>query len=332
MKKFTYQRATGARAAIQAYTTATVPAMYLGGGTNLTDLMRLGVAQPELLIDVSGLQDDQIKGRRGGGLRIGAAVRNSDAAAHPLIRRQYPVLSQALLDGASGQLRNMATVGGNLLQRTRCGYFQDVTKPCNKRELGSGCPAITGDNRYLAILGHSDLCVATHPSDMAVALAALDAVVTVEGPAGPRTIPIPGLHRLPGADPTRDTVLQPGELIVAVDLPALPGAARSAYRKVRRRASYSFAVVSVAAVLRLDRTKKRLIRDCRIALGGVAAAPWRATRAEAALRGVPATEANFAAAAAAELAAAQPLGGNGYKVPLARDVLVRTLTELAEAA
>jgi len=330
MKQFSYLRATGARAAVQAYAAATVPAMYLGGGTNLTDLMRLGVAEPELLIDVSGLPDDQIMERRGGGLRIGAAVRNNDAAAHPLIRGHYPVLSQALLDGASGQLRNMATIGGNLLQRTRCAYFQDVTKPCNKRELGSGCPAITGDNRYLAILGHSDLCVATHPSDMAVALAVLNAVVTVEGPSGQRTIPIPGLHRLPGADPTRDTVLQPGELIVAVNLPPLPDAARSVYRKVRRRASFSFAVVSVAAVLKLDGNSQ--IRDCRVALGGVAAAPWRATQAELALRGVSATEANFAAAAEAELAAARPLGENGYKVPLARDVLVRTLTDLAEAA
>jgi len=332
MKQFAYQRATGTRAAVEAFAAATVPVMYLGGGTNLADLMRLGVAEPELLIDVSGLPDDQVAARPGGGVRIGAAARNSDAAAHPLIRRRYPVLSQALLDSASGQLRNMATVGGNLLQRTRCGYFQDVTKPCNKRQPGSGCPAVAGDNRNLAILGYSGLCVATHPSDMAVALAALDAVVTVDGPGGPRAIPVPGLHRLPGADPARDTVLQPGELIVAVDLPPLPGAARSAYRKVRRRASFSFAVVSVAAVLELDGTENRLIRDCRIALGGVAAAPWRATLAEAALRAAPATEANFAAAAAAELAAAEPLSGNGYKVPLARDVLVRTLTGLAEAA
>jgi xanthine dehydrogenase YagS FAD-binding subunit len=332
MKQFAYQRAAGTRAAIEAFTASTVPVLYLGGGTNLADLMRLGVAEPELLIDVSGLPNDQIEERPGGGVRIGAAARNSDTAAHPLIRRRYPVLSQALLDGASGQLRNMATVGGNLLQRTRCGYFQDVTKPCNKRQLGSGCPAIEGDNRNHAIFGYSEACVATHPSDMAVALAVLDTVVETQGPGGPRAIPIPGLHRLPGADPTRDTVLQPGELIVAVELPPLPAAARSVYRKVRDRASFSFAVVSVAAVLELDGTANRLIRDCRIALGGVAAAPWRATRAEAALRGAPATEENFAAAAGAELAGAQPLSDNGYKVPLARDVLVRTLIDLAEAA
>jgi xanthine dehydrogenase YagS FAD-binding subunit len=328
MRPFAYQRATGTSAAVEAFTAATGEVMYLGGGTNLADLMRLGVAEPELLIDVSALPHRDIEVRPAGGLRISAAARNSDAAAHPLIRRRYPVLSQALLAGASGQLRNMATVGGNLLQRTRCGYFQDTSKPCNKRRPGSGCPAIEGDHHNLAIFGHSQACVATHPSDMAVALAALDAVVDVEGPGGQRAIPIPGLHRLPDADPSRDTVLQPGELITAVELPPLPSAARSAYRKVRERASFSFAVVSVAAVLELE---DRLIRDCRIALGAVAHGPWRATRAEAALRGAPATEENFAAAAGTELAEARPLRDNGYKVPLARDVLVATLTDLTEA-
>jgi xanthine dehydrogenase YagS FAD-binding subunit len=328
MRPFGYQLATGARTAIEAFTASTQDVMYLGGGTNLVDLMRLGVAEPEVLIDVSQLPHHQIEERPNGGARIGAAARNSEAAAHPLIRRRYPVLSQALLAGASGQLRNMATVGGNLLQRTRCGYFQDVSKPCNKRQPGSGCPAREGDHHNLAIFGHSEACVATHPSDMAVALAALDAVVDVEGTGGQRTIPIPGLHRLPDADPSRDTVLQPGELIVAVELPPLPAAARSVYRKVRERASFSFAVVSVAAVLEVQ---GRLIRDCRIALGGVAPAPWRATRAEAALRGAPATEENFAAAADTELAEARPLRDNGYKVPLARDVMVRTLTDLAGA-
>ena len=328
MRPFAYQRATGTRAAVEAFTASTGSVMYLGGGTNLADLMRLGVAEPELLIDVSQLPHDEIEERPAGGVRIGAAARNSDAAAHPLIRQRYPVLSQALLNGASGQLRNMATVGGNLLQRTRCGYFQDVSKPCNKRLPGSGCPAIEGDHHNLAIFGHSQSCVATHPSDMAVALAVLDAVVDVEGTGGQRTIPIPGLYRLPDADPTRDTVLQPGELITAVELPPLPSAVRSAYRKVRERASFSFAVVSVAAVIELE---GRLIRDCRIALGGVAHAPWRATRAEAALRGAPATEENFRAAAELELAEARPLRDNGYKVPLARDVMVRTLTDLAGA-
>jgi xanthine dehydrogenase YagS FAD-binding subunit len=220
----------------------------------------------------------------------------------------------------------MATVGGNLLQRTRCGYFQDTSKPCNKRKPGSGCPAIEGEHRNLAIFGHSLACVATHPSDMAVALAALDAVVDVVGPGGQRAIPIPGLHRLPDADPARDTVLAPGELITAVELPPLPAVARSAYRKVRERASFSFAVVSVAAALVLE---EGVIQDCRIALGGVAHVPWRAARAEAALRGAPATAENFAAAAEAELAAARPLRDNGYKVPLARDVLVATLASLA---
>jgi xanthine dehydrogenase YagS FAD-binding subunit len=325
VRPFAYRRATGARAAVAAFTAATGEVMYLGGGTNLADLMRLGVAEPELLIDVSHLAC-QVEERPGGGIRIGAAARNSDAAADPLIRRRYPVLSQALLNGASGQLRNMATVGGNLLQRTRCGYFQDTSKPCNKRAPGSGCPAVEGDHRNLAIFGHSPACVATHPSDMAVALAALDAVVDVEGPSGRRTIPITGLHRLPGADPARDTVLTPGELITAVDLPPLPHGARSAYRKVRERASFAFAVVSVAAVLELE---DRLIRDCRIALGGVAHAPWRAARAEAALRGAPATGESFAGAAEAELAGARPLRDNGYKVPLARDVLVATLAGLA---
>ncbi len=286
MKPFRYQRAASAQAAVEAFAAASGTVVYLGGGTNLVDLMRLGVAEPELLIDVSRFPLGEIEELPGGGVRIGAAARNSDTAAHPLIRRRYPVLSQALLNGASGQLRNMATVGGNLLQRTRCGYFQDTSKPCNKRRPGSGCPAIAGDHHNMAIFGYSPACVATHPSDTAVALAALNATVEVEGPGGQRTIPIPGLHRLPEADASRDTVLAPGELIVAVELPPLPAGARSVYRKVRERASFSFAVVSVAAVLELA---DGLIGDCRIALGGVAHAPWRAVRAEALLRGAAAT-------------------------------------------
>jgi xanthine dehydrogenase YagS FAD-binding subunit len=252
-------------------------------------------------------------------------VRNSDLAADPRVRERYPLLSEALLHGASGQLRNLATVGGNLLQRTRCPYFQDTTKPCNKRDPGSGCPARDGDHRNLAILGHSEACVATHPSDMAVALAALGAEVHVSGPDGERTVPIPGLHRLPGDEPRRDTVLAPGELITALALgPPPPGRAR--YRKVRERSSFAFALVAVAAQLDVDAGR---VRDCRIALGGVAHVPWRAERAEAALRGQPATEAAFAAAADAELSAAEPLRDNAYKVPLARNVIVRTLQELA---
>ncbi len=237
------------------------------------------------------------------------------------------MLSQALLSGASGRLRNLATTGGNLLQRTRCAYFQDVSKPCNKREPGSGCPAREGDHRNLAILGHSDACVATHPSDLAVALTALGAIVLVLGPNGRREIPLPGLHRLPVDEPERDTVLEHGELITAVELPPLPLAARSRYRKVRDRASFAFALVSIAAALDVA---QGTVRDVRLALGGVAHAPWRAERAEAALRGRPATEQSFAAAAEAELAEARPLRDNGFKVPLARKLIVRTLLELAE--
>jgi xanthine dehydrogenase YagS FAD-binding subunit len=263
----------------------------------------------------------------GGGLRVGAAVRNSDLAADRTVRERYPLLALSLLSGASGQLRNVATIGGNLLQRTRCGYFQDVSKPCNKRRPGSGCPAREGDHRNLAILGHSEACVATHPSDMAVALAAIGAEVHVTGPDGERTIPIPGLHRLPGDEPSRDTVLEPGELITALELeplsPAL--AARSTYRKVRDRASFSFAVVSLAVAVEVA---EGTVRDCRIALGAVAHGPWRAWRAEESLRGAPATEASFAAAADAELAQARPLRDNAFKVPLARNLLAATLAEL----
>jgi xanthine dehydrogenase YagS FAD-binding subunit len=298
--------------------------MYLGGGTNLVDLMRLGVAEPEYLIDVSRLPYDGIEAT-GGGLRIGAAVRNSDLAAHRTVRERYPMLARAVLAGASGQVRNMATVGGNLLQRTRCPYFQDVSKSCNKRRPGSGCPAIEGDHSHLAILGHSEACVATHPSDMAVALVALDAQVHVTGPGGDRVIPMGDLYRLPGTEPDRDTVLEPGELITAVELPPPPPGA-SRYRKVRERASFAFALVSIAAVL--DVGGDGVVRDCRLALGGVAHAPWRADRAERALRGARAREQEFAHAADTELAQARPLPRNGYKVPLARNLIVRTLQEL----
>jgi len=288
--------------------------------------MKLGVDEPDLLVDVSRLQDRAVQERADGGLRIGAAMRNSDLAADPVVRARYPALSRALLSGASGQLRNLATVGGNLLQRTRCPYFQDVSKPCNKRRPRSGCPAREGHHRDLAVIGHSAACVATHPSDMAVALAALDAEVDVVGPSGARTIPLPGLHRLPGEEPELDTVLEPGELIVAVELAPLAFAARSDYRKVRDRASFAFALVSVAAALDLA---DGIVRDCRIALGGVAHIPWRAERAEAALRGAPATRESFARAAEAELAQAQPLRDNAYKVPLARNLIIRTLSDLA---
>ncbi|MFF0574728.1 FAD binding domain-containing protein [Streptosporangium saharense] len=328
MRPFSYLRAQDAPSAV-ATATGRPETMYLAGGTNLVDLMRLGVAVPDVLVDVSGIASGTVEETGDGTLLVGAGVRNSDLAADPLVRRRQPLLSQAVLAGASGQIRNMATVGGNLMQRTRCPYFQDVTKPCNKRLPGTGCPARTGENRNLAILGHSDSCVATHPSDMAVALAALGAIVHVEGADGPRTVPMPGLHRLPGDEPERDTVLGQGELITAVEVPPLPFAGRSRYRKVRDRASFAFAVVSVAAALDVA---DGIVRDCRIAFGGVAHAPWRAETAEAVLRGATATEAEFTRAAEAELAAARPLPGNAFKIPLVRNVLVRTLADLAEAS
>ena len=289
--------------------------------------MRLGIATPDLLVDVRQLTSDRIEELRDGGLRIGAAVPNSDLAADRTIRRRYPFLAEAVLSGASGQLRNLATTGGNLLQRTRCVYFQDLTTPCNKREPGSGCSMREGYQRDAAILGASEACVATHPSDMAVAMVALDAMVRVQGPDGERAIPVTELHRLPGQEPERDTVLNRGELITAVDLPPLAFAANSRYRKVRDRASYAFALVSVAAALDVaDGT----VRDVRLALGGVAHKPWRASKAEQALRGGPATEASFRAAADAELADARPLPGNAFKVPLARNAITRTLLDLVE--
>ncbi|OPF73178.1 molybdopterin dehydrogenase [Streptomyces antioxidans] len=326
MRPFRYERADEIPAAV-ATLVREADAAYLAGGTNLVDLMRLEVTTPELLIDVRRLTSDRIEELPDGGLRIGAAVPNSDLAADLRVRRRYPVLSQALLSGASGQLRNLATTGGNLLQRTRCPYFQNVTTPCNKRVPGSGCSAVEGYQRDMAVLGASPACVATHPSDMAVALAALDAVVTVVGPAAERRIPLTGLHRLPEDTPERDTVLEHGELITAVELPPPHAAARSRYRKVRDRASYAFALVSVAAALEVT---DGAVRDVAIALGGVAHKPWRATTAEAMLRGAPATRESFVDAAAAELAGARPLAGNAFKIPLARNTMVGTLLELLE--
>lgn len=327
MIPFDYRRAPDTRSAV-ATVSRRAHAEFLGAGTNLVDHMKLGVASPELLVDVTDLPLDRIEPLPDGGLRIGAMVRNSDMAANPEIRQRYPVVSAALLAGASGQLRNVATTGGNLMQRTRCEYFQDVTTPCNKRRPGSGCSALEGYNRDHAILGASSQCVAVHPSDLAVALTVLDAVVHVEGPDGARTIPITGLHRLPGDEPDRDTVLEHGELITAVDLPALPMAARSAYRKVRDRASYAFALVSVAAAVD---AVDGVIRDIRIAFGGVAHKPWRATRAEDSLRGVRATEDALHRAADAELADARPLRDNGFKIPMARNTLVATIRDLLGA-
>jgi xanthine dehydrogenase YagS FAD-binding subunit len=302
-------------------------ARFLGGGTNLVDLMRLGVEAPELLVDVSRLSD-RVDETADGGLMIGAAVRNSELAAHPLVRERYPLLASALLNGASGQLRNLATTGGNLLQRTRCLYFQDVTKPCNKREPGSGCPAVEGEHRNLAILGWSEACVATHPSDMAVALAALDAVVHVAGAGGGREIPLVAFHRLPGDAPERDTVLRRGELITAVELPGSASGLHSRYVKVRERASFAFAVVSLAAALEIEND---VVRSARLALGGVAHRPWRAFAAEDLLQGAPPGDQAFTRAAEAALQDARPLRDNAYKVSLAHDVIVTTLLELAQA-
>jgi xanthine dehydrogenase YagS FAD-binding subunit len=326
MRPFAYQHPADVREAV-GILAAAPDAVFLAGGTNLVDLMRLGVAAPDMVVDVRRLTSDRIEELPGGALRIGAAVTNSEVAADRRVRRRYPMLSQAVLSGASGQLRNMATTGGNLLQRTRCPYFQDLTTPCNKRQPGSGCAAVGGYSRDLAVLGWSEACYATHPSDMAVALAALGAVVRTQAPDGEWTVPLTELHRLPGDAPDRDTVLGHGELITAVDVPPLPFAAYSRYRKVRDRASYAFALVSVAAALDVA---DGVVRDVRLALGGVAHKPWRAFRAEDELRGATATAERFRSAADAELADARPLPGNAFKVPLARNLMVSTLLELME--
>jgi xanthine dehydrogenase YagS FAD-binding subunit len=322
VKTFEYYRATEVGEAVAHLGPG---ATVLAGGTNLVDLMKLGVATPDVLVDVNRLPLHDVR-ETPDGLVIGAGVRNSDLAADPVVRRDFPVLSQALLAGASGQLRNMATTGGNLMQRTRCRYFTDLTKACNKREPGTGCPARDGDHRNLAILGASEACVATHPSDMAVALAALDASVRVTGPGGDRSIALADFHRLPGDEPQRDTVLEHGELITAVVVPPLAFGRRSAYRKARDRASYAFAVGSVAAALDLDGDT---VRDVRLAFGAVAHRPWRAYAAEGALRGRPATRESFLAAADAELAAAVPLRDNGFKVALIRNLVASTCERLA---
>ena len=324
MTPFAYERASDASSAV-ARVAAHSNAAFLGGGTNLVDHMRLGVAHPELLVDVTRLPFSKIERLPDGGIRVGAGVRNSDLAADRTVRERYPVLSQALLAGASGQLRNLATTGGNLLQRTRCAYFQDVTTPCNKRSPGTGCSALEGYNRDHAILGASEHCVATHPSDMAVAMTALDAIVIVLGRHGERRIRVADLHRLPGNAPDRDSVLERGDLIVAVELPPLPIAANSAYYKVRDRASYAFALVSVAAALEV---RDGRVAEVRIALGGVAHKPWRALRAEAALRGASASDESYGRAADAELAGARALEHNAFKIPLARNTLRMVLRRL----
>ena len=301
----------------------------LGGGTNLVDLMRKGVETPAHLLDVTALPAEIVE-TGDGGLRIDGAVRNGALAAHPAVRARYPMLSRAVLAGASAQIRNMATVAGNLMQRTRCPYFADVAgSSCNKRAPGSGCDAIGGVARYHAILGTSSACIATHPSDMAVALVALDAQVHLDGPAGPRIVPLVNFHLLPGSTPSRETVLAPGELITAVTLPRSNVAARSTYRKVRDRASYAFALVSVAAGLRIE---DGTVAEARIALGGVGTKPWRATTAETVLQGGPATPEAFARAAGAELEQAVTQPANAFKPDLARRTLCAVLGTLSEDA
>ena len=325
MRELRYETPADVRSAV-ALLTRDPDAKALAGGTNLVDLMKLGVETPGVLVDVDALDLSGIEETEGGGLRIGAGTRNSDLAAHPRVRADYPVLSRALLSAASGQLRNMASTGGNLLQRTRCVYFVDPSKACNKREPGSGCPARDGLNRELGILGVSESCIATHPGDMAVALAALDAVVHAETADGPVSIPIGSFHRLPGDTPQHDTTLPHGAVITAVELPAPVPGGQGTYRKARDRASYAFALVSVAAVLRVEDGR---VAEVRIALGGVAHKPWRATLAEDALLGQPATAEAFRTAADAELAQAQTTDQNAFKVPLARRLVVGTLLELA---
>ncbi|MEV0986545.1 xanthine dehydrogenase family protein subunit M [Streptomyces sp. NPDC049949] len=326
MKPFAYVRATSLQAAADAYA-AHPGSRYLAGGTNLVDLMKLGVETPGALIDVSRLPLDEIRELPDGGLRVGATVRNSDLAADPLVRTRYPLLSLALLSGASGQLRNVATTGGNLLQRTRCGYFQDLSKPCNKREPGSGCGARDGLHRDHAVLGHSEHCIATHPSDLAVALAALDAEVELYGAAGTtRTVAAAEFHRLPADRPEQDTVIRPGEIITAVILPGAAAGALSLYRKARERASYAFALASVAVVLDLDEGR---VRRVALAFGGLAHRPWRATTAESRLTGAVPSPDSVRAAVDAELARARPLRDNAYKIPLARNLACDAIAELA---
>ena len=303
-------------------------AKYLGGGTNLVDLMRETLESPESLVDVTGLSSS-IEDREDGSLLIGAAARNTAVAEHRTVRTHFPLLTRAIVAGASAQIRNMATVGGNILQRTRCTYFYDDDGArCNKRNPGQGCDAIDGFNRIHAILGASPACVATHPSDMCVALAALDARVHLCSTDGERTLPLTELHLLPGDHPERETVLRPGELITAVEIPALDPAVRTAYRKVRDRASYAFALVSVAAAVELE---NGTVKDVRLAMGGVAHKPWRAWKAEAMLKGQAATEENFRAAADAELADAKPLQHNAFKVELAARTITAVLNELSGA-
>lgn len=324
MNPFTFARAQDAADAVRQG--AVAGSRYLGGGTNLVDLMRETIERPAQLVDVSGLPQ-QIEERLDGSLLVGAAVKNTALAEHLAVRTRFPMLSRAIASGASGQIRNMATVAGNILQRTRCSYFYDHEGAhCNKRNPGEGCDAIDGVHRMHAVLGASSACIATHPSDMSVALAALDAVVHLQGADGTRQVPFVDFHLLPQDHPERETVLQPGELITAIEIPPLAFGANSTYRKVRDRASYAFALVSVAAALEIE---DGVVKDVRLALGGVAHKPWRASTLEQMLRGQPASARHFEAAAKAEMADARPLRDNAFKIPLAERTMVAVLGHLA---
>ena len=331
MHSFEFIRPTDSAAAIAAAAKSKTAQQgadvrFMGGGTTLIDLMKLNVETPARVLDINRLPFDKIETTSDGGLKIGATVRNSDLAYHEKVQRDYSVLSQAILQGASAQIRNMATVGGNLLQRTRCVYFRDTAMPCNKREPGSGCPAITGHNRTLAILGASEHCIATNPSDMCIALAALQATIHIQGPKGMRTVAFDDFHLLPGSTPERETVLEPGDLITHVTLmPPFKGS-RQLYLKLRDRASYEFALASAAVVLTIGSGK---ITQARIALGGVATKPWRSPEAEAALKGKPANDATFRQAAEAALQGAKPQSENRFKIELAKRCLTHALRTAA---
>jgi xanthine dehydrogenase YagS FAD-binding subunit len=325
MINFQYSRAADVADAVRQIA-ADRNAKFIAGGTNLIDLMKENVERPSRLIDISRLPLKSVEVTTDGGLRIGALVPNSDLAYHPIVAERYPLLASAILAGASAQLRNMASTGGNLLQRTRCYYFYDTATPCNKREPGAGCSAINGLNRMHAILGSSEACIATHPSDMCVALAALDAKVHVAGPGGGRVIALTDFHRLPGTTPEHDTNLNSDEIVTAIELPAPRFSANYSYLKIRDRLSFAFALVSVAAALELDGTT---IKEARLALGGVAHKPWRDSGVEAGLRGQSATRPSFAQATDRLLRDAKGFAHNAFKIDLARRAIVRALTQAA---
>lgn len=327
MKAFEFARTADIGAAIATAAQASTAQQgadvrFIAGGTTLVDLMKLNVETPARVLDINRLPLNKIESTPDGGLKIGATVRNSDLANHPTVRRDYPVLSESLLHGASAQLRNMATTAGNLLQRTRCVYFRDTAMPCNKREPGTGCPAITGSNRTLAVLGTSEHCIASNPSDMCVAMAALEAVIHVQGPNGSRAIPFGDFHLLPGNTPHRETVLEPGDLITHVTLPAPIKGSKQIYLKLRDRASYEFALASAAVVISVSGGN---VSRARIALGGVGTKPWRSQEAEVALVGQPAERATFRKAAEAAMRDARPQSQNGFKIELAKRCLTHAL-------